>query len=127
MLGELLSRPRRYLVALGVFTALFGGSIIFGLIDLDASRAEFSHLGFPYWSFFALTLGKGLGLAAVLSNRWQTLKHFAFAGFMFDLILALGAHLAQPEIKAILPALSLGIWAWAFLEDRRYSSQIRSR
>jgi hypothetical protein len=65
-----------------------------------------------------LTVAKALGLMAILSNKSKTLKDFAFAGFLFDLLLALAAHLAQPEIKFLLPLTSLGIWTFAFLADR---------
>ncbi len=114
-----ITTQRLYWIATGLFTALFTGSVIFGLFDLNDSYREFQHLEFPAWSFIFLTVAKVLGLIAVLSNRSQTLKDFAFAGFLYDLLLALGAHIAQQEIKVLLPLLSLPIWAFAFIMNRR--------
>lgn len=110
---------RTYKISHGLFCALFLGSVIFGLADLTASYAEFVHLGFSSWSFHVLTIAKVLGLFAIMSNRSRTLKDFAFAGFLYDLTLALIGHLVIPELKAILPAVCLGLWAWTFRTNRK--------
>jgi DoxX-like family len=110
---------RKYLIAMGLFSALFLGSAIFGLLDIDASYAEWRHLGYPLWTFYALTIAKVVGIAAILSNRSTRLKQFAFAGFLYDLLLALGSHIAQPEVKLILPLSCLGIWGFAYFMDSR--------
>jgi membrane-bound metal-dependent hydrolase YbcI (DUF457 family) len=110
---------RRYLLATGLFVALFSGSIVLGLVDIDSSYAEYRHLGFPVWTFTALTAAKFFGLVAVLSNRSRTLKDFAFAGFLFDLLLALGAHIDRQEPKLLLPIFGLSIWGFAFAMNRK--------
>jgi hypothetical protein len=114
-----ITTQRLYWIATGLFTALFTGSVVFGLLDLNESYKEFQRLEFPAWSFIFLTVAKVLGLIAILSNRSQTLKDFAFAGFLYDLLLALGGHIAQREIQVLLPLLSLPIWAFAFIMNRR--------
>jgi hypothetical protein len=108
-----------YWVAMTPFIALFGGSVLFGLADIEASYREFTHLGFPEWSFYFLTIAKALGIVAVLTNKSQVLKDFAFSGFLFDLLLAVSSHTANHEIKFLLPLASLGVWALAFTADRR--------
>ncbi len=113
------SKWKMFVISHGVFCALFIGSVIFGLLDLDASYREYVHLGFSNWSLHVLNVGKVLGVLAILSNRFRTLKDFAFAGFLFDLGLALIAHLVVPEAKAVLPAACLGLWAWTFYANRR--------
>jgi hypothetical protein len=110
---------RAFLTSHGLFCALFIGSVVFGLADLDASYSEFVHLGFSSWAFHVLTIAKVLGVVAIMSNRSRTLKDFAFAGFLFDLSLALIGHLVIPEPKAILPAACLGLWVWTFRTNRR--------
>ena len=47
------------------------------------------------------------------------LVSFAFAGFLFDLLLALFAHIAQMEIKLLLPIFGLGLWWFAFAMNRK--------
>ncbi len=112
---------RLYWIATGLFCAVFIGSAVFGLLDLDGSRAEWTHLGYPWWTFFLLTAGKIIGVATILTNKApRFIKDYAFAGFLFDLLLALGAHLAVPEIKALLPISVLGIWGFAVTMDNRH-------
>jgi hypothetical protein len=113
---------RRYRVATGLFSAIFLGSAIFGLIDLEASKAEWAHLGYPWWTFFALTAGKVIGVLTIVSNRApRVVKDFAFAGFFYELLLAGGAHLAKKEVKVLLPLVVLVIWAFAFaLDSKRF-------
>ncbi len=111
---------RLYWIATGLFLALFIGSVILGLADINESYKEFVHLEFPAWSFIALTVAKVLGLVAIVTNRSQTLKDFAFAGFLYDLLLALGGHIAHQEIKALLAGFGLIVWVFAFVMDRRF-------
>jgi DoxX-like family len=110
---------RLHTIALGLFCALFLGSVVFGLADIDGSKAEWIHLGFPWWSFYALTAGKALGVAAILWNKSKSLKQLAFAGFLYDLLLATGAHLAVPEFKVVLPIVCLALWGFAYVMDQR--------
>jgi DoxX-like family len=113
------SIKRKYVIALGIFAALFLGSAVFGLIDIDASYLEWRHLGYPIWTFYALTVGKVVGVVTIVTNRSTRLKQFAFAGFLYDLLLALGSHVAATEVKTILPLASLGIWGFAYFMDSR--------
>lgn len=109
-----------YRIATGLFSVLFLGSAVFGLVDLDASKAEWLHLQYPWWTFFALTAGKVIGVGVIVSNKFpRFIKDYAFAGFLFDLLLATGAHLAVPEIKVLLPVTCLGLWAFAVMMDNR--------
>ena len=110
---------RAHWTATGLFTLLFAGSIGLGLGDLKGSYEEYAHLGFPAWSIFFNSFGKILGLIAIFLNTSRTLKDFAFAGFLFDLLLALFAHIAQMEIKLLLPIFGLGLWWFAFVMNRK--------
>jgi DoxX-like family len=125
---ETSQSQRMYWAATGLFSAVFLGSALFGLLDLDASKAEWLRLEFPWWSFFFLTAGKVVGVAVIVSNRLpRVVKDFAFAGFLYDLLLAGGAHLAVPEVNVALPIIVLGIWGWAFVADsRRFPRDLRS-
>jgi DoxX-like family len=111
---------RAYWVATGLFSAMFLGSAVFGMLDLDASKAEWAHLGYPWWTFYFLTIGKVIGVGTILAKKGpRFLKDFAFAGFLFDLVLAGGAHLAVPEIKVLLPIAGLVVWGAAFWADSK--------
>jgi hypothetical protein len=110
---------RLYQISLSLFSALFIGSVIFSFVDIQASYDEYRHLGFPTWTLYPLGLAKVLGIIAIVSNRSKTLKSFAYAGFLYDLLLALGGHISQGEVKIVLPVVSIGLWASTFAMDRR--------
>jgi DoxX-like family len=114
-----------YWTATGLFCALFTGSILLTFGDLQGSYDEFQRLGFPLWTVYFLGTAKILGLTAILSNKSQTLKDFAFAGFLYDLLLALGGHIAQQEIKVLLAVFGIVIWVFAFVMDRKYYGDIK--
>jgi hypothetical protein len=111
---------RLYWIAIGLFTALFAGSIVLGLSDLKESYIEYTRLGFNQpWQVFFNSFGKLLGLLAIFQNRSRTLKDFAYAGFLFDLLLALFGHIFQGEIKVLLPIFGMILWSFAFIMDRK--------
>lgn len=112
-----------YWTATVLFGLLFIGSAILGVVDPQASYDEYRHLEFPAWILYPLSLLKVLGIVAIVWNGSKTLKNFAFAGFLYDLLLALGGHIAQQEIKVLLAVFGLVLWAFAFVMDRIYFAQ----
>jgi hypothetical protein len=109
---------RRYWVVTGLFSTIFLGSAIFGLLDLNGSKTEWARLGYPWWTFYLLTTAKIIGVLTIVSNRApRIVKDFAFAGFFYDLLLAGGAHLAKREVQVFLPLVVLVVWALAFFMD----------
>jgi DoxX-like family len=114
-----------YWVATGLFCLLFTGSILLTFGDLQGSYDEFQHLGFPVWTVYFLGIAKILGLIAILSNKSKTLKDFAFAGFLYDLLLALGGHIAAQEIKVLLALFGIALWIFAFVMDRIYYAETK--
>jgi DoxX-like family len=120
--AESTSSTRLYRIAIVLFSALFLGSAVFGVLDIDASKAEWARLGFPWWTFWGLTAAKVVGVAVIVAKSPRSLKDFAFAGFLFDLLLAAGAHLEIPESKVILPIGGLAVWTFAYVMDRRHDA-----
>jgi hypothetical protein len=110
---------RLYWLAIGLFTLLFVSSVVLTFSDLEESYRVYARLGFPMWSVFFNGAGKVLGLAAILHNKSRTLKNFAFAGFLYNLLLALFAHIAQQEIDVLLAVFGLVLWVFAFVMDRK--------
>ncbi|MDX2007086.1 MAG: DoxX family protein [Meiothermus sp.] len=111
---------RLYWVSLGLFTLLYLASLGLTFSDLEASYKSYTHLGFSsMWIVFFNGIGKVLGLLAIYQNKSRTLKDFAFAGFLFNLLLALSAHIAAWEADVVLPIVGLVLWAFAFTMYRR--------
>jgi hypothetical protein len=109
-----------YKVLITLFSLLFIGSVIFGYSDLQASYDEYKHLEFPAWLLHPLSVAKVLGVIAILKSKSQSIKDFAYAGFLFDLLCALGGHIAQHEIKIILPVVCIFLWFFTYRIDKKY-------
>ncbi len=109
-----------HLTATGLFVAVFLYSAVWSLVDLDGTRADTVALGFPAWTSLPLALAKLAGLAVILSRRFEALTWLAFAGFFYDVVLALGAHVAQRDgARAALALVGIAVTVAAYLVERR--------
>lgn len=112
-----------YVTALGLFTAVFVASIALSVFDPEGTINEYRQLSFPEWLLVPQATAKALGLIALFQTRSQLLKDFAFAGFLYNLLLALGAHLSIGEAQVGLAIFGLVVWVFAFAMDRIYHKQ----
>jgi len=53
----------------------------------------FNKLGYPTYIIYPLAVAKLLGIIAIVTKRSPVLKEWAYAGFFFNFLLALSAHL----------------------------------
>jgi hypothetical protein len=53
----------------------------------------FHKLGFPTYIIYPLAVAKLLGVIAIVANRSSVLKEWAYAGFFFNFLIALSAHI----------------------------------
>ncbi|MEM9990693.1 MAG: DoxX family protein [Bacteroidota bacterium] len=81
-----------YWVATGLLCTLMTGSAINYFLNFEAVAEEFAALGYPTHLIIPLAIAKLLGVVAILSNKSQVLKEWAYAGFFFDFVLAFLAH-----------------------------------
>ena len=108
-------------VFLGGLVALMVGSAARALLDYPWAVASFAHLGYPPYLIVPLEIAKLLGVVAVVSNASAFLRHLAYAGFFYHLLLALSAHLAAGDGPAMMTGALLGLvlLAGAYHFDRR--------
>ncbi len=64
------------------------------LFNYDEIKGVFSLLGFPTWIVYPLAIAKIAGVVAVWVRKPKFLMEWAYAGFLFDVLLAAGAHIA---------------------------------
>lgn len=98
-------------ISTGLFSLLMGFSSIMYFAQNDMVSEKFTALGFPTWVIYPLAIAKILGLVAIWTEKSKTLKEWAYAGFAFNLLLAIGAHvnIVDQEFYAALVGLILGI------------------
>ncbi|NNF33980.1 MAG: DoxX family protein [Saprospiraceae bacterium] len=82
-----------YYISTGMLTLLMLMSAGMYFFDHEMVRETFTNLGYPTYIIYPLAIAKILGLIAIWSGKSKMLKEWAYAGFFFDFILALSAHI----------------------------------
>lgn len=101
-----------YYTTTGLLTAMMLMSVGMYLFNHEMVVETFTKLGYPSYLIYPLATAKVLGLIAIWSNISTSLKEWAYAGFCFDFILALFAHVAVADgehIPAIVALVLLSI------------------
>lgn len=81
-----------YWVATGLLTVMMLMSAGMYFFNHTVVSETFTKLGFPAYIIYPLAIAKLLGLVAIWTNKIKALKDWAYAGFFFNFILALAAH-----------------------------------
>ncbi len=108
-----------YWGATGIISFLFASGALMYFFNYDYAHQFFISLGFPTWIIYPLAVLKILGPIAILTRKSLFLKELAYAGFLFDAILAVAAHLMVGDgfIYHGFAAIILTIVSWRF--DRK--------
>lgn len=93
-----------YWFATGTLSALMLYTAVMYFVKYEAIADVFTRLSFPTYIIYPLAIAKILGIAAILIKSSKTLKEWAYAGFFFDFVLALSAHLNAGDGIYFLPA-----------------------
>ena len=103
----------------------FAGALMY-LFNYPRASGFFVNLGFPTWVIYPLAVAKILGVVAVISRRSLFLKELAYAGFFYDALLALAAHLVvhDGEQGPAIVALALVAISWR-LDRKAFGSLAR--
>lgn len=79
----------------------------------------FTKLGFPTYIIYPLAIAKILGLIAIWTKYSKSLTEWAYAGFFFDFVLALSAHLNAGDGEWIPAAVALILLASSYYFGKR--------
>ena len=75
-----------------VFTALMLFSISMYVFNNEAIRGAFESFGYPAYLVYPLATAKFFGLITLWQTKFKAIKEWAYAGFVFNVILAFFAH-----------------------------------
>ena len=81
----------RIVTALLSLLLLFSASMYF--LQYPMISETFLNLGFPTFVIYPLAVAKILAVLVIWINKSKMLKEWAYAGIVFNLLLAMGAHL----------------------------------
>lgn len=108
-----------YWVATAFMCLIFLMSAGMYLFANERASGFFVNLGFPTWLIYPLAALKILGVIAILTKKSTFLKELAYAGFLFDAVLALSAHLIVQDGEFILSAVALVATIVSWIYDRK--------
>jgi len=106
-------------IIIGLLCFMFLVSAIWSLSDYSGTIVVTEKIGYPGFIVLPLAIAKLLGIAAIIYGRWPTLKTFAYAGFLYDLILATLGHYHHPGVDTGigLAIFGLVLWVCAYVLD----------
>ncbi|MEL6189565.1 MAG: DoxX family protein, partial [Myxococcota bacterium] len=88
-------------------------------VQHDQIAEAFTALGYPTYLIYPLAIAKVLGLVAIWTRRSEELRGLAYAGFFYDFVLALAAHLAVGDGQFGPAAVALALLAVSYVSSRR--------
>lgn len=75
-----------------------------GITQQEAGKEVLKHLGYPMYLLIIVGIAKVLGAAAILQNKFYTIKEWAFAGFAINFIGAFASRaFVGDEISLLIP------------------------
>lgn len=96
-----------YWISTGVMCAIFAYSAQMYIVNYEQIVSYFPNLGFPGWLVAPLAALKILGIIAILSKKSRFLKEWAYAGFLFDSLLAFFAHYFAADGQGMIAAVAI--------------------
>ena len=110
-----------YWIATGLLCLMMLGSAGMYIFNHAEVAKIFTSLGYPTYIIYPLAIAKILGVIAILTRYSNTLKEWAYAGFFFDFVLALSAHLNAGDGGFITPIIALVLLFVSYFFEKKLS------
>jgi hypothetical protein len=108
-----------YWIATGLLSTLMLISIVMYTFKNGEVRETFALLGYPGYIVYPLALAKLLGLIAILTKKSALLKEWAYAGFFFNLLLAVSAHTMVGDGEGIPAEVGIILLLVSYIYDKK--------
>ena len=108
-----------YWVSTGLLSALMLMSAGMYFFNYEMVSETFIRLGYPAYIIYPLAIAKILGLVAIWTRKFTSLKEWAYAGFFFDFLLAFSAHIAKNDNEYVPSALALVLLMVSYFCDKK--------
>ncbi|NQY29238.1 MAG: DoxX family protein [Flavobacteriaceae bacterium] len=105
-----------YYGSTGLLTLLMLFSAGMYVFNHEVVKVMFTSFGYPTYIIYPLAIAKLLGVFAIWSPKFNTLKEWAYAGFFFDFVLAFFAHkmIGDGEEMGAIMAFVLVVVSYVF-------------
>ncbi|RKR07982.1 DoxX-like protein [Maribacter vaceletii] len=108
-----------YWISTGLLSFFFLSGAMMYIFNYEHAHEFFISLGFPIWIIYPLAALKILGVITIISKKSLFLKELAYAGFLFDAILALAAHIIVKDGEHVPAIISLVFITVSWVYDRK--------
>jgi len=109
-----------YWIPNGLLLLLMMGSGVMYFLQPEEVAKSFAQIGYPVYTIYFNATAKILGGIAILSPVPRFLKEWAYAGYLYILLLATQAvWVMMPAGSAWLMFVFIGIWALSYWQFRK--------
>jgi hypothetical protein len=106
-----------------LFAALMAGSGVLYAVGGPPAVMAMQMLGYPLYFLKLLGVAKILGAVALVGPHVRTLREWAYAGFVLDLIAAIVSHAAMGDaVHVVPPVVMLGVLLVSYALRRRVAA-----
>ena len=108
-----------YWVATGLLSAqmLFSATMYF--FNHDYVKEAFTNFNYPTYIIYPMAILKILGIVAIITKKSTILKEWAYAGFFFEFVLAIAAHLNAGDGQQGGAIVALVLLATSYYFDKK--------
>jgi len=114
-----------YYTTTGLLTVMMIMSVGMYLFNHEMMAETFTKLGYPSYIIYPLAGAKVLGLIAIWTNLSKTLKEWAYAGFFFDFILAISAHINIADGEHIPAIIALVLLLTSYIYSKKINKETK--
>ena len=108
-----------FYVSTGLFTLLMLFSVGNYFFNHEMIVGAFKSLGYPTYLIYPLGVAKLLGLAAIWFAPNNTLREWAYAGFLFNVTLAFFAHLMVGDGEQMGAVVAFVFWLLSYVYRKK--------
>lgn len=107
-----------YWISTTLFSLIIATGIGLYIFQYPKFSAGFKTLGYPSYLIYILCMAKFLGLLAIWYRKINWLKEWAYAGFFFNLTLALTAHFTIGTGKHLNALIAISFMLISFISEK---------
>lgn len=108
-----------YWVFTGLLVFLASFSAVMYVANYEVMVETFGKLGYPAHIIYPLAVAKILGVIAIITKKSQTLKEWAYAGFFFDFMLAIMAHVSAGDGEFMGAVIATLLLVGSYVFDKK--------
>lgn len=112
-----------YYVTTAIVTVMMLLSAVGMLFMNEMSSQTFRDLGYPDYLTYPLGVAKILGLTAIWTGYSRSLKEWAYAGFFFNALIALSAHINVGDANWPMASLFVLLLLTSYFTWKKISSE----